>query len=145
MERFVQWATILSPIIAVLIAWWTSRSGRKDTAAHISALAESTEKQIKSIKRLARLQAEVTKNQIERELMDARQNFLNSSKKMDDFFEMNNAPFSFMSDAKEIFSRHEKEKNLSYEQDFYKRQKESIEHYLSRLNKLSKELGLDVT
>lgn len=28
----VQWATILSPIIAVLLAWWTSRSGARDTA-----------------------------------------------------------------------------------------------------------------
>ena len=28
----VQWATILSPIIAVLLAWWTCRSGARDTA-----------------------------------------------------------------------------------------------------------------
>lgn len=32
METFVQWATILSPIIAVGLAWWTSRSGARDTA-----------------------------------------------------------------------------------------------------------------
>ena len=28
----VQWATILSPIIAVILAWWTCRSGASDTA-----------------------------------------------------------------------------------------------------------------
>lgn len=28
----VQWATILSPIIAVILAWWTCRSGARDTA-----------------------------------------------------------------------------------------------------------------
>lgn len=32
METIVQWATILSPIIAVGLAWWTSRSGARDTA-----------------------------------------------------------------------------------------------------------------
>lgn len=28
----VQWATIFSPIIAVILAWWTCRSGARDTA-----------------------------------------------------------------------------------------------------------------
>ena len=31
-KDIVQWATILSPIIAVLLAWWTCRSGARDTA-----------------------------------------------------------------------------------------------------------------
>lgn len=53
METFVQWATILSPIIAVLIAWWTSRSSAK-------ALKESTRKEIQSIKELAALQLDTT-------------------------------------------------------------------------------------
>lgn len=48
MNVIVQWATILSPIIAVLIAWWMSRSSAKDTAKQIAALEESTTKQIES-------------------------------------------------------------------------------------------------
>ncbi len=57
MGIIVQWATIFSPIIAVLIAWWTVRSSAKDTA-----------KQIKSIKELSRLQIEATIKQVELEI-----------------------------------------------------------------------------
>ena len=57
MDIIVQWATILSPIIAVLIAWWTVRSSAKDTA-----------KQIKSLKELSRLQIEATIKQVELEI-----------------------------------------------------------------------------
>ena len=32
MCTIVQWATIFSPIIAVIRAWWTCRSGARDTA-----------------------------------------------------------------------------------------------------------------
>jgi len=31
-DSITQWATILSPIIAVILAWWTCRSGARDTA-----------------------------------------------------------------------------------------------------------------
>lgn len=57
MDIIVLWTTILSPIIAVLIAWWTVRSSAKDTA-----------KQIKSIKELSRLQIEATIKQVELEI-----------------------------------------------------------------------------
>ena len=57
MELIVQWATILSPIIAVLVAWWMSRSS-----------AKATEKQIASIKELSRLQIEASIKQVELEI-----------------------------------------------------------------------------
>ena len=44
--HIVQWATILSPIIAVLIAWWTVWSSSKDTAKKIATLEKSTMEQI---------------------------------------------------------------------------------------------------
>lgn len=31
-EHLTQWATILSPVVAVILAWFTSRSGARDTA-----------------------------------------------------------------------------------------------------------------
>ena len=68
MNVIVQWATILSPIIAVLIAWWMSRSSAKDTAKQIAALEESTTKQIESIKQLARLQMDASIKQVELEI-----------------------------------------------------------------------------
>ena len=68
MNVIVQWTTILSPIVAVFIAWWMSRSSAKDTAKQIAALEESTTKQIESIKKLARLQMDASIKQVELEI-----------------------------------------------------------------------------
>lgn len=56
MNTIVQWATILSPIIAIGLAIWVNCASRKDT-----------KKQINAIKRLSVLQAEITiiQNEIE--------------------------------------------------------------------------------
>lgn len=68
MTIVVQWAAILSPIIAVLIAWWMSRNSAKDTAKQIAALEDSTNKQIESIKSLSRQMIESSINQVELEI-----------------------------------------------------------------------------
>jgi hypothetical protein len=68
MNEIVQWATILSPIIAVLIAWWMSRSSAKDTAKQIAALEESTTKQVESIKALSKQQIDATIKQVDLEI-----------------------------------------------------------------------------
>ena len=68
MDIIVQWATILSPIIAVLIAWWMSKSSKEDTARQIAALEESTTKQVESIKALSKQQIEATIKQVELEI-----------------------------------------------------------------------------
>lgn len=67
MTTIVQWATILSPIIAVVIAWWASRKSAKDTDRKIKALEENTAKQIESIKELSRLTIEASVKQVELE------------------------------------------------------------------------------
>ena len=64
MEIIVLWVTILSPIIAVVIAVWTSRSSAKDTAKKLAALEESTTKQVESIKKLARILIKTNQIQI---------------------------------------------------------------------------------
>lgn len=68
MDAIVQWATILSPFIAVLIAWWMSRSSAKDTAKQIAALEESTIKQVESIKSLSKQQIEASIRMVELEI-----------------------------------------------------------------------------
>ena len=68
MNVIVQWATILSPIIAVLIAWWMSKSSAKDTAKQIAALEESTTKQIESIKQLSKQQIDASIKMVELEI-----------------------------------------------------------------------------
>lgn len=66
-NTIVQWATI-SPIIAVLLAWWTSRSSAKDTAKQIVALEDSTTKQVESIKALSKHMIEASIKQVELEI-----------------------------------------------------------------------------
>ena len=57
MDAIIQWATILSPIIAVGMAWWTIRSSAKDTA-----------KEVESLRKLANLQVEELALELEIEL-----------------------------------------------------------------------------
>lgn len=68
MQYVVQWATILSPIIAVVIAWWTSRNSAKDTEKKLTALEVSTAKQVESIKDLQSQQIEASIKQVELEI-----------------------------------------------------------------------------
>lgn len=56
-DVIVQWATILSPLIAVIIAVWSGLSSRKATA-----------KQIESIKELSRIQIDANIKQVELEI-----------------------------------------------------------------------------
>ncbi len=70
MNVIVQWATILSPIIAVVIAVWASRKSAKDTAKQIAAVEESTRKQVESIKRSCLLQLSAAYDALEMSLYE---------------------------------------------------------------------------
>lgn len=70
MNVIVQWATILSPIIAVIIAVWASRKSAKDTAKQIAAIEESTKKQMESMKRLSLLQLSAAYDALEMSLYE---------------------------------------------------------------------------
>ena len=120
-DSIVQWATILSPIIAVLIAWWMSKSSAKDTAKQIAALEENTTKQIESIKQLARIQIEITSIQLQKELTEARTGYLKKKKKnmdaINDRFSMMGIPHNEV--IARMQDKQEKQKNLSLERDYY--------------------------
>lgn len=66
-ELIVQWATILSPIIAVLAAWLTSRSTSRDAAKQIMVMQEGTHKEIESLNKLATLQVQLLAIQMDME------------------------------------------------------------------------------
>lgn len=70
MNVIVQWAAILSPIIAVIIAVWASRKSAKDTARQIAAVEDSTKKQIESMKRLSLLQLSAAYDALEMSLYE---------------------------------------------------------------------------
>lgn len=60
--------TIIGWIITILIAVYAARSGSKDTTKKLAALEESTQKQVESIKELARLQIDASIKQVELEI-----------------------------------------------------------------------------
>lgn len=142
MDVIVQWATILSPIIAVLIAWWMSRNSAKDTAKQIAALEESTSKQIESVKKLARIQIELTSIQMGKELWESRSRYLQASEKsmdaIDDHFAMLGVQYN--DTITRMQDRNEKRKNLSLEQKFYSQQISMLNGYMDKINDLRGEL-----
>jgi hypothetical protein len=69
-EEYVQWAAILSPVIAVLLAWWTSRSGARDTA-----------KLVKCIKKMMQIQLQIKTLELSKEAKEEHIQFEIFSKK----------------------------------------------------------------
>ncbi len=142
MDTIVHWATILSPIIAVVIAILTSRSSAKATAKQVAALEESTKKQVESIKKLARIQVELTTMQIQKELGEARTHYLHASEKNMDAMgnRLYEAGISYSDTIARIHEREEKEKNLHLEKDFYSKRVSWLNNNLNRVEAIKKEL-----
>ena len=119
MNVIVQWATILSPIIAVLIAWWMSKSSAKDTAKQIAALEESTTKQVESIKELARLQMDASIKQVELEI--EKNLFLanQAQQEWEGIKEINNSGMAHMLEWREEITRRFKDKKPERDYHLY--------------------------
>jgi hypothetical protein len=141
MDIIVKWATILSPIIAVLIAWWTVNRSTKDTANKLAALEESTNRQIESIKELIRIQLEITTLQLQKEAWDVRHMMVQTLKKendvIDDRLAMMGVPYNHAFDK--IREKQEKSRNLSYDFEYYDKRLKSIDSYLKQLDTLKVE------
>ncbi len=141
MEAVVQWATILSPIIAILIAVWAIRSSAKDTAKQIVALEESTTRQIESVKQLAKIQLEISQIQINKELWEARSRFLQADKKQGEMAKFEHS-FTMAADIANMYrEQHARNVDLSSESEFQQKYARALEQYQSRLSQLSKEMG----
>ncbi len=68
MDTIVQWATILSPIIAVGIAIWTSKRSAKDTERKLEQMRESTQREVEQIRHLANLQIEALIMELDKDI-----------------------------------------------------------------------------
>ena len=135
-------AIIIALIVPIGVAIWTVRSSAKDTAKQIAALEESTTKQIESIKELARIQIEITSIQLQKELTETRQSYLQASEKNMDAI---NDRFSMMGIShNEVIARmqdkQEKQRNLSLERDFYSKKIHWTDSYLKRVEDLKMKL-----
>ena len=135
-------AIIIALIVPIGVAIWTVRSSAKDTAKQLAAIEESTTKQIESIKELARIQIEITSIQLQKELTETRQSYLQASEKNMDAI---NNRFSMMGIPHDdviarMQDKQEQQRNLSLERDFYSKKINWTDSYLKRVKELKMEL-----
>ena len=116
-DYIVQISAILSPIIAVLLAWWASRSSAKATAKQIAALEESTQKQVESIQQLTYTQLKIAKIQLDKELALARRQKDIIEEEIDNANNVNN---SVIGSCLNEFTKREAEKRLEQKNLFSK-------------------------
>ena len=141
MDTIVQWATILSPIIAVLIAWRMGRSSKKETAKQIAAIEESTKKQVESIKELAAMMIEVNALQIDKELWEARHRQRQYSQEVFDDLDIQEKA-SRSGIPLGIYSSMVKgQKELERKSNFNMKQMDTLKSIKSRLDILKQKLG----
>lgn len=101
MTEVVQWATILSPIIAIIIAVVAIYFSSRDTNKKIAAIEENTAKQIKSIKELSRLTIEAALKQVDLECAKYLYITKQAQQEKDGLDEVLNSGFSHMSEWRE--------------------------------------------
>lgn len=134
----------LGPIIAVIIAIYSSKSSASETEKKINAMAANNAKEIACIKELERLQAEIATIQLEKELWEMRYRWRQNSHELWDSLDDKKYPFTQYSDIAQSKAQEREEKQNShfYVQEFYMKQMQSIEAYIKRLNSVREELGL---
>lgn len=140
MEFIVQWATILSPIIAVLIAWWMSKSSAKATDKKIAALEDSTNKQVENIKKLAKLQVDIM---VKRAELEAGKNLFYAKQAKQEAEGINKildsaTPFTVQLIEKQIVDFQNKKPERDYE--LYCKFIKELEKFQERINELKKEI-----
>ena len=141
MDVIDQWATILSPIVAIVVAIWISKKSAKDTAKQVAAIEESTAKQIESIKKLSILQAEITSIQLDMEHWETIFRLHEVSGKTGEVFADNRITREELKKM-DLEAMDEKEKARYLMLDFYDKQLNNLEGHIDRYYKIKEELGL---
>lgn len=140
-ETIAQWATILSPIIAVGLAWWAVRSSSKDTDKKIAALEESTTKQVESIKELTKTQIEIASIQLTKDINEARTSYLQVSKRISDELERDEHSNRIGGEYEIIRQREDRRRDLSDQKDFIDKHLQNLQIAQTKLDALKKEEG----
>ena len=138
-------ALLIAFLVPIGVAIWTVRSSAKDTAQQIAALNDSTQKQVESIKELAKIQTKIAALQIEKEAWEARHRWRQVSEEswssIEDDDRMAGIPYN---EITEMF-RHRRERgnHLLAEENFYAKQISSLDGYCTRVKEILKELDKD--
>lgn len=137
MEYIVQWATILSPIIAVGLAWWAVRSSSKDTDKKIAAIKKSSEREINQLKELAQLEMKALTLKLDMELIQRQLMAQQAEEERKGMEQIMNIPhLTFQELGKRDFESKQPERNLKYTKAFI----QELEKLSERLNALKKQL-----
>ncbi len=145
MDEFVKyWVPILTMLISVGAAIWANYSSSRECSKKIAAIEESTKKQIESIKKLSKLHAEISTIQMDKELWELRYLWRENSSQLWDVLDDTNNILKYQHDdiLDKIQEKNEKEKNLSYRQDFYMKQMDNLKGHIKRFETVKKELEL---
>ena len=136
------WASIASPIIAVIIAVWSGISSRNATVKQLAAIEESTAKQVTSIKELTRLQLQISQIQLNNERTSASYQHKLVLEEIENLKKLNSSVLGTMHNefTKEERRRREKEMDLHSKEDYYSSQISLIEGSLQKLNNIGKEV-----
>jgi hypothetical protein len=135
-------AIIIALIVPIGIAIWTVRSSAKDTAKQIAALEESTQKQVESVKELAKIQTKIAALQLEKESWEARHKWRQLSEENFKAIENDHsmAGFPMNEFTSMMHQRSERNNHLALEQDFYSKQVSLLDGYNKRIKEILKEL-----
>lgn len=135
-------AIIIALIVPIGIAIWTVRSSAKDTAQQIAALEESTQKQVESVKELAKIQTKIAALQLEKESWEARHKWRQLSEENFKAIENDHsmAGFPMNEFTSMMHQRSERNNHLALEQDFYSKQVSLLDGYNKRIKEILKEL-----
>lgn len=127
MDAIVQWATILSPIIAVLVAVWVVISSKKDT-----------DKQIESIKTLSKLHVEVLLTEID---MDMQKSLIIIKQAEEERQEMRQIMDIHMLDFRDLawqdYKAKTPERNLKYTKAYF----QELSQIKNKLTKIKEEIN----
>ncbi len=137
MEMIINWATILSPIVAVLLAWWTASHSSKDTAKKVAATEECTENIIK----IAKLQAELASIKLDMEIWETHFSLHKISGQTGNVLEDNSA---IRQEIIEIPTEklNEEERKRRQELEYYNNQLSNLEGHIQKLEDVKKKLDL---
>ncbi len=137
MSTFVQWATILSPIIAVAIAALTCWLNARDVKRQIESVKElsqqtidNTTKEVESIRKLAKLQIETSVNQVELEIQKYRLLAEQARQDAEGIDDINNSGLSYSEPFRSGMIRKHMEEKPQRDFQLYMR-------FIQRLNEIS--------
>ena len=129
MNTIVQWATILSPIIAVVIAWWMSKSSTR-----------AANKQIAAMKELEKMQIKLLQLQLDKELLEVHVKYSQIGKREQMAHEYNQSFNQIGGFADSMRHIEERKQDLASEREYHANRVQCLQLVQNTLDELKNKL-----